>query len=126
MQLHNPRAPLFSLLTLPQNALANIPSPSSTLVLVPRTFCSALISGRYDIARALEKWGGLQGVSRLPSLQGRHPRRKLDPTYREIQQDSNVSDDPQDQETTSHKPHVSLDAQKWLTNLKNLNINCVK
>ncbi|CAL5365660.1 unnamed protein product [Camellia sinensis] len=33
-------------------------------------------AGRYDIARALEKWGGLHEVSRLLSLKARHPNRQ--------------------------------------------------
>uniref|UniRef100_A0A0D9W158 Coenzyme Q-binding protein COQ10 START domain-containing protein n=1 Tax=Leersia perrieri TaxID=77586 RepID=A0A0D9W158_9ORYZ len=33
-------------------------------------------AGRYDIARALEKWGGVQEVSRLLSLELRRPRRR--------------------------------------------------
>ncbi|KAM7254063.1 hypothetical protein ACFE04_031745 [Oxalis oulophora] len=33
-------------------------------------------AGRYDIARALEKWGGLHEVSRLLSLKLRHPNRR--------------------------------------------------
>ncbi|KAA8531112.1 hypothetical protein F0562_005821 [Nyssa sinensis] len=33
-------------------------------------------AGRYDIARALEKWGGLHEVSRLLSLKVRHPNRQ--------------------------------------------------
>ncbi|KAK6128391.1 hypothetical protein DH2020_037867 [Rehmannia glutinosa] len=37
---------------------------------------SSSIAGRYDIARALEKWGGLHEVSRLLSLKVRHPNRQ--------------------------------------------------
>ncbi|XP_050207107.1 uncharacterized protein LOC126656560 [Mercurialis annua] len=33
-------------------------------------------AGRYDIARALEKWGGLHQVSRLLALKLRHPNRR--------------------------------------------------
>ncbi|CAL9016271.1 unnamed protein product, partial [Prunus brigantina] len=33
-------------------------------------------AGSYDIARALEKWGGLHEVSRLLSLKVRHPNRQ--------------------------------------------------
>ncbi|KAL9234989.1 hypothetical protein vseg_009795 [Gypsophila vaccaria] len=36
-------------------------------------------AGRYDIARALEKWGGLHEVSRLLSLKLRHPNRQASP-----------------------------------------------
>ncbi|KAJ6353734.1 hypothetical protein OIU76_002704 [Salix suchowensis] len=34
------------------------------------------VQGRYDIARALEKWGGLHEVSRLLALKVRHPNRQ--------------------------------------------------
>nr|POF00145.1 hypothetical protein CFP56_19101 [Quercus suber] len=37
-------------------------------------------AGRYDIARALEKWGGLHEVSRLLSLKVRHPNRQGNPS----------------------------------------------
>ncbi|KAF3790764.1 hypothetical protein EJ110_NYTH15891 [Nymphaea thermarum] len=33
-----------------------------------------ILPRQYDLARALEKWGGLQEVSRLLSLKLRHPR----------------------------------------------------
>ncbi|XP_020705996.1 uncharacterized protein LOC110116660 isoform X1 [Dendrobium catenatum] len=82
-------------------------------------------AGRYDIARALEKWGGLQEVSRLLSLEVRHPRRKVDRDG-DNQLDSKASKEIVDQRTTSHKPIISQDTQKWLTKLKNLDINWVE
>ncbi|KAI0519657.1 hypothetical protein KFK09_007111 [Dendrobium nobile] len=82
-------------------------------------------AGRYDIARALEKWGGLQEVSRLLSLEVRHPRRKADRDG-DDQQDSKASKETVDQRTTSHKPIISQDTQKWLTKLKNLDINWIE
>ncbi|XP_020260049.1 uncharacterized protein LOC109836542 isoform X2 [Asparagus officinalis] len=82
-------------------------------------------AGRYDIARALEKWGGLQEVSRLLSLELRHPRRKSAPE-REKQRDVQVSDEHNSQEKMSNKPYVSQDTQKWLMKLKDLDINWVE
>ncbi|XP_023731511.1 uncharacterized protein LOC111879288 [Lactuca sativa] len=68
--------------------------------------------GRYDIARALEKWGGLHEVSRLLSLKVRHPNR-----MRSIVNDGDKS---------SSKHDVSQDTQKWLEKLKDLDINWVE
>ncbi|XP_062212946.1 uncharacterized protein LOC133913733 isoform X2 [Phragmites australis] len=81
-------------------------------------------AGRYDIARALEKWGGVQEVSRLLSLELRRPRRHAD------------SDDEKQSEPPSgttkklgikpHKANMPLDAQKWLLKLKDLDVNWVE
>lgn len=81
-------------------------------------------AGRYDVARALEKWGGVQEVSRLLSLELRRPRRRAD------------SDDERQSEspcavTNKHrskpdKPNVPPDAQKWLLKLKDLDVNWVE
>ncbi|KAL6894419.1 hypothetical protein ACP4OV_008517 [Aristida adscensionis] len=77
-------------------------------------------AGRYDIARALEKWGGVQEVSRLLSLELRRPRRRAD------------SDDEWQTESPSGvtkkhpmKPDKS-NAQKWLLKLKDLDVNWVE
>ncbi|KAI3511338.1 hypothetical protein L1887_18489 [Cichorium endivia] len=68
--------------------------------------------GRYDIARALEKWGGLHEVSRLLSLKVRHPNR--------------MRNSVNDGEKTPSKPNVSQDTEKWLEKLKDLDINWVE
>ncbi|CAN4124843.1 unnamed protein product [Withania somnifera] len=77
-------------------------------------------AGRYDIARALEKWGGLHEVSRLLSLKVRHPNRQASLTKEKkvelLANDVNC-------ETTSSKPFVAQDAKKWLMKLKDLDIN---
>ncbi|PKA64776.1 hypothetical protein AXF42_Ash016807 [Apostasia shenzhenica] len=83
-------------------------------------------AGRYDIARALEKWGGLQEVSRLLSLEIRHPKRKASRDL-EKQQDHKAFVEPNDQGgTASRKPVISQDTQNWLTKLKDLDINWVE
>ncbi|KAK3145542.1 hypothetical protein QOZ80_3BG0254230 [Eleusine coracana subsp. coracana] len=81
-------------------------------------------AGRYDIARALEKWGGVQEVSRLLSLELRRPRRRAD------------SDDERQSEPSSYttkklrikpdKSNTSPDAHKWLLKLKDLDVNWVE
>ncbi|KAJ4757065.1 polyketide cyclase/dehydrase/lipid transporter [Rhynchospora pubera] len=55
-------------------------------------------AGRYDIARALEGWGGLLEVSRLLSLQPRRPRKRS-------------------------KTSASHEAQKWLMKFQDLDID---
>ncbi|XP_020100065.1 uncharacterized protein LOC109718303 [Ananas comosus] len=81
-------------------------------------------AGRYDIARALEKWGGLQEVSRLLSLQLRRSRQQSEPE-REGPLDV-TSRDTNDQEKITNKPFISQDTQKWLMKLKDLDINWVE
>ncbi|KAH0674993.1 hypothetical protein KY285_022794 [Solanum tuberosum] len=80
-------------------------------------------TGRYDIARALEKWGGLHEVSRLLSLKVRHPNRQASLAKEKkvelLANDVNC-------ETTSSKPFVAQDAKKWLMKLKDLDINWVE
>ncbi|KAH0753776.1 hypothetical protein KY290_024046 [Solanum tuberosum] len=80
-------------------------------------------AGRYDIARALEKWGGLHEVSRLLSLKVRHPNRQASLTKEKkvelLANDVNC-------ETASSKPFVAQDAKKWLMKLKDLDINWVE
>ena len=68
--------------------------------------------GRYDIARTLEKWGGLHEVSRLLSVKVRHPNRMR----------NNVNDG----EKPPSKQDVSQDTEKWLVKLKDLDINWVE
>ncbi|TKY73776.1 hypothetical protein E2542_SST02532 [Spatholobus suberectus] len=72
-------------------------------------------AGRYDIARALEKWGGLHEVSRLLSLKVKQRSR----------QDNLAKDTRGDHNTDSEMktPCISQDTQKWLAKLKQLDIN---
>ncbi|KAJ6798500.1 Uncharacterized protein M6B38_212265 [Iris pallida] len=81
-------------------------------------------AGRYDIARALEKWGGVQEVSRLLSLELRHQRRRRSDPERS-NQDSDASRDKNGQEMFTG-PTISEETQKWLTKLKDLDINWVE
>ncbi|KAK1300796.1 hypothetical protein QJS10_CPB13g01205 [Acorus calamus] len=87
-------------------------------------------AGRYDIARALEKWGGLHEVARLLSLELRHPTRQANPSREHKNENSALSSSGesslQDQDKTHNKPIVSQDAQKWLMKLKDLDINWVE
>nr|CAB3497540.1 unnamed protein product [Digitaria exilis] len=83
-------------------------------------------AGRYDIARALEKWGGVQEVSRLLSLELRRPRRRTD------SDDDRQSESPAGSDMTKKhgikpdKAKTSPDAQKWLLKLKDLDVNWVE
>ncbi|KAF6152767.1 hypothetical protein GIB67_004596 [Kingdonia uniflora] len=85
-------------------------------------------AGRFDIARALEKWGGLHEVSRLLSLKVRHPSRQANLSRDKKADDVITSNgEREDGEKTSYnKPYVSQDTQKWLTNLKHLDIDWVE
>ncbi|KAL3502213.1 hypothetical protein ACH5RR_036662 [Cinchona calisaya] len=78
-------------------------------------------AGRYDIARALEKWGGLHEVSRLLSLKVRHPSRQAS-LAKERKMEVVASNE--DQAPT--KPYVSQNTPKWLTEVKEFDINWVE
>lgn len=80
-------------------------------------------AGRYDIARALEKWGGLHEVSRLLSLKVRHPNRQAS-LAKEKKVELLAND--VNSEMTSSKPFVAQDTKKWLMKLKDLDINWVE
>ncbi|KAJ4717344.1 Cyclase/dehydrase family protein [Melia azedarach] len=82
-------------------------------------------AGRYDIARALEKWGGLHEVSRLLSLKVRHPNRHAH-TAKDKKVDSVETTDVEDEGKIPSKPYVSQDTQKWVMKLKDLDINWVE
>lgn len=82
-------------------------------------------TGRYDIARALEKWGGLHEVSRLLLLKVRHPNRQGN-FAKDKKIDRVILTDVESQNKTPSKPHISQDTQKWLTKLKQLDINWVE
>ncbi|GMG99846.1 hypothetical protein Nepgr_001686 [Nepenthes gracilis] len=80
-------------------------------------------AGRYDIARALEKWGGLHEVSRLLSLNLRHPSRQavLAKGKKNVSVTANKTEG--DIKAASKPPYVCQDTQKWLTKLKHFDIN---
>ncbi|KAH6833389.1 polyketide cyclase/dehydrase/lipid transporter [Perilla frutescens var. hirtella] len=82
-------------------------------------------AGRYDIARALEKWGGLHEVSRLLSLKVRHPNR-LSALSKEKKVESLASNSVNGQEKIPSKTYVSQDTEKWLLKLKDFDINWVE
>ncbi|XP_047330644.1 uncharacterized protein LOC124934196 [Impatiens glandulifera] len=89
-------------------------------------------AGRYDIARALEKWGGVHEVSRLLCLKSR----------RQQNREANMSSSKEKKTTTSDggdhvngmmmdktilsKTFVSQDTQKWIMKLKDLDIDWVQ
>ncbi|KAK9292247.1 hypothetical protein L1049_020211 [Liquidambar formosana] len=79
-------------------------------------------AGRYDIARALEKWGGLHEVSRLLSLKVRHPNRRAN-LAKDKKIDYVVLTDVEGEEKTLSKPYVSQDTHKWLMKLKHLDLD---
>ncbi|KAF5189335.1 Start-like domain-containing protein [Thalictrum thalictroides] len=82
-------------------------------------------AGRYDVARALEKWGGLHEVSRLLSLKVRHPNRQPNPA-REKKSDITPPSGKERDESMTCKPYISQDTEKWLTELKHLDINWIE
>ncbi|GAA0157833.1 hypothetical protein LIER_15012 [Lithospermum erythrorhizon] len=81
---------------------------------------------RYDIARALEKWGGLHEVSRLLSLKVRHPNNRQASLARERKTESLTSNDISGEEEAPSGTYVSQDTEKWLMKLKELDINWVE
>ncbi|XP_039158103.1 uncharacterized protein LOC104418018 isoform X2 [Eucalyptus grandis] len=82
-------------------------------------------AGRYDIARALEKWGGLHEVSRLLSLKVRHPNRQPG-LAKDKRADPVAATDVEVEDRSTSKPYISQDTQKWLSQLKHLDINWVE
>lgn len=76
-------------------------------------------AGRYDIARALEKWGGLHEVSRLLSLKMRHPNR-----HANTEKDKKT--DLEGESKITSKPCISQDTEKWTMKLKDLDIDWVE
>ncbi|XP_040378572.1 uncharacterized protein LOC102700516 [Oryza brachyantha] len=81
-------------------------------------------AGRYDIARALEKWGGVQEVSRLLSLELRRPRRQAN-SADESKAGSSCAMTNKNA-SKPEKPSVSPDKQKWLLKLKDLDANWIE
>ncbi|XP_062012295.1 uncharacterized protein LOC133728877 [Rosa rugosa] len=82
-------------------------------------------AGRYDIARALEKWGGLHEVSRLLSLNVRRPNRRLN-IARDVKSDRVVSTNADGAKDAPSNPYVSQDTHKWISELKHLDCNWVE
>jgi len=85
-----------------------------------------LLVGRYDIARALEKWGGVQEVSRLLSLELRRPRRRPDSDDERQSESQAGSGMTKKHGIKPDKANMSPDAQKWLLKLKDLDVNWVE
>lgn len=79
------------------------------------------LTGRYDIARALEKWGGLHEVSRLLSLKVRHPNRQAS-----LAKERKPEVLAPNEDQAPSKPYVSQNTQKWLTRVKEFDINWVE
>ncbi|KAF9681840.1 hypothetical protein SADUNF_Sadunf05G0044400 [Salix dunnii] len=88
-------------------------------------FLSYQAVGRYDIARALEKWGGLHEVSRLLALKVRHPNRQAN--FIKDRKIDNVasSTHAEGEDKSPTKADVSQDTQKWHMKFKDLDINWV-
>ncbi|XP_057971362.1 uncharacterized protein LOC131160063 [Malania oleifera] len=78
-------------------------------------------AGRYDIARALEKWGGLLEVSRLLSLKVRHRNRWAN--LGEKKSDNMASNEVDAEEKAPCKSSFPQDKHKWLMKPNHLNIN---
>lgn len=87
---------------------------SGSVTIIFKLVAMEFPTGRYDIARALEKWGGLHEVSRLLSLKVRQRSRQ-----------DNLAKDKRSDHTDSEMktPCIPQDTQKWLTKLKHLDIN---
>lgn len=83
------------------------------------------LEGRYDIARALEKWGGVHEVSRLLSLKVRHPNRQA-ALSKEKKNEFLGSFNINGLDKISSKTFVSQDTQKWLMKLKDFGLNWVE
>lgn len=85
------------------------------------------MAGRYDIARALEKWGGLHEVSRLLSLKVRHRSRQGVLTNKDKRIDNvESSSHVYNENKTQSKPCIAQDTHKWLSKLKHMDLNWVE
>ncbi|KAJ6413661.1 hypothetical protein OIU84_006461 [Salix udensis] len=82
-------------------------------------------AGRYDIARALEKWGGLHEVSRLLALKVRHPNRQANFIKDRKIDNAASSTHAEGEDKSPTKADVSQDTQKWHMKFKDLDINWV-
>ncbi|KAK4264669.1 hypothetical protein QN277_025813 [Acacia crassicarpa] len=84
-------------------------------------------AGRYDIARALEKWGGLHEVSRLLSLKVRHRSRQGILANKDKRTDNeDSSSHVYNENKTPSKPCIAQDTHKWISKLKHMDINWVE
>ncbi|CAN1835978.1 hypothetical protein LINPERHAP1_LOCUS34608 [Linum perenne] len=82
-------------------------------------------AGRYDIARAFEKWGGVHEVSRLLALKIRYPNKQLD-VVREKKFDrwaSSSVEVEEEEKVSSTKYYTPQKPQKWLTKMEDLDID---
>ncbi|XP_061346853.1 uncharacterized protein LOC133292461 [Gastrolobium bilobum] len=84
-------------------------------------------AGRFDIARALEKWGGLHEVSRLLSLKvRRQPSRQGKLANKDKKIVHIMSPNVDNEIKTPSRDYISQDTHKWLTELKQLDVNWVE
>ncbi|CAN8298804.1 unnamed protein product [Cochlearia groenlandica] len=83
-------------------------------------------AGRYDIARALEKWGGLHEVSRLLALNVRHPNRQLNSRKDNGNNNNTIQRTESSDVHKKNKTYDSQDTEKWLYNVKDLDIDWVQ
>ncbi|KAJ3683469.1 hypothetical protein LUZ60_013696 [Juncus effusus] len=89
-------------------------------------------AGRYDIARALEKWGGLVEVSRLLSLQLRRPRKISSSDSEDEQQPTDSKSEKKNNNNSLtgrvkilNESNESEDAKRWFMKFEDLNTNWV-
>nr|ATG70999.1 HCF145 [Hesperocyparis macrocarpa] len=90
-------------------------------------------AGRYDLARAFEKWGGLHEVSRLLKLKLRHPRESMSPLGQEDDdgvfklsipgQGMSGIHPSSNNNSTSNSSSGNENSKKWLAPLDELNPN---
>lgn len=83
-------------------------------------------AGRFDIARALEKWGGLHEVSRLLSLKVRRKRSRQHNLVKDKKIDPIAEPDVDSEIKEPSRPCISQDTHKWHTKLKQLDINWIE
>eukprot|EP00252_Welwitschia_mirabilis_P019054 TRINITY_DN4314_c0_g1_i1.p1 TRINITY_DN4314_c0_g1~~TRINITY_DN4314_c0_g1_i1.p1 ORF type:complete len:621 (+),score=132.21 TRINITY_DN4314_c0_g1_i1:222-1865(+) len=65
-------------------------------------------AGRFDLARAFEKWGGINEVARLLMLKVRHQRKAQDEDVEDTQQTSSSKG------TSAETSHTNTSKDKWL------------
>uniref|UniRef100_A0A0E0KLA4 Coenzyme Q-binding protein COQ10 START domain-containing protein n=1 Tax=Oryza punctata TaxID=4537 RepID=A0A0E0KLA4_ORYPU len=113
----------------PSDACDNLIAWVPIMLVLPALFVKKSIlfvnnTGRYDIARALEKWGGVREVSRLLSLELRRPRRRANSDDESKAGSSYAMTNKR--ASKPDKPSVSPDKQKWLLKLKDLDANWIE
>ncbi|CAN0858238.1 hypothetical protein LINGRAHAP2_LOCUS7144 [Linum grandiflorum] len=80
-------------------------------------------AGRYDIARALEKWGGVHEVSRLLALKVRYPNKQLDVVREKKFDQWALSSSQEEEKVSSAKYYTPQETRKSLTILDDLDID---